>query len=95
MAEAASPALTLAVRPKVSRDDRVMRAFIGVIGLYLAVTLALPLYAMMSKSVRDHDGAFTGLANYVAYFSTPALTHSIRNSLQADHFARPARGRAR
>ena len=59
MAEAAFPALALAVRPKVSRDDRVMRAFIGLIGLYLAVTLALPLYAMMSKSIRDHDGAFT------------------------------------
>ena len=80
--EAVLPAPAPAVRPKVGRDDWAMRAFIGVIGLYLVATLALPLYTMMSKSVRDHDGAFAGLANYVAYFSTPALTHSIWNSLQ-------------
>ena len=71
-----------AIRPKVSRDDWTMRAFIGVIGLYLVVTLAMPLYAMMSKSVRDHDGAFVGFANYIDYFATPALTWSIGNSLQ-------------
>ena len=70
------------IKPKVSRDDWTMRAFIGVIGMYLFVTLALPLYTMMSKSVRDDDGAFVGLANYIDYFSTPALTYSIWNSLQ-------------
>ena len=80
MAEAALSAPI--VRPKVSRDDWTMRAFIGVIGLYLVVTLALPLYTMMSKSVRDHDGVFVGLANYIDYFATPALTWSIGNSLQ-------------
>ena len=73
---------TPAIKPKVSRDDWTMRAFIGVIGLYLVVTLALPLYTMMSKSFRDHDGGFVGLANYVDYFATPALTWSIWNSLQ-------------
>ena len=73
---------TPAIKPKVSRDDWTMRAFIGVIGLYLVVTLALPLYTMMSKSFRDHDGGFVGLANYVDYFATPALTWSIGNSLQ-------------
>ena len=71
-----------AIKPKVSRDDWTMRAFIGVIGLYLVVTLAMPLYTMMSKSVRDHDGVFVGFANYIDYFSTPALTYSIWNSLQ-------------
>ena len=42
----------------------------------------MPLYTMMSKSVRDHDGVFVGFANYIDYFSTPALTYSIWNSLQ-------------
>jgi iron(III) transport system permease protein len=50
------------------------------IGLYLVVTLALPLWVMLSKSFQDHAGAFVGLANYVQYFSTPALAHSIYNS---------------
>ena len=71
-----------AIRPEVGRDGWIMRAFIGVIGLYLVITLAFPLYAMMSKSVRDDDGAFVGLANYLDYFATPALTWSIGNSLQ-------------
>lgn len=39
------------VRPKTSRDDRIMVAFMAVIGLYLVISLALPLYAVFSKSV--------------------------------------------
>ena len=69
------------VKPKSSRDDWIMRAFMGVIGLYLVVALALPLYSMLSKSLEDHDGAFIGIANYIEYFSTPALAYSINNSL--------------
>ena len=38
------------VRPKLSRDDWVMRGYMLAIGLYLVVAIALPLYAMLSKS---------------------------------------------
>ncbi len=38
------------VRPKLGRDDWAMRGLMVAIGLYLIVSLALPLYAMMSKS---------------------------------------------
>ncbi len=38
------------IKPKTSKDDRIMAAFIVVIALYLIVTLAFPLYAMLSKS---------------------------------------------
>ena len=38
------------IKPKLSRDDWMMRGFMGLIALYLIVTLALPLYVMMSKS---------------------------------------------
>jgi iron(III) transport system permease protein len=38
------------VKPKTSRDDRTMSAFMLLIGLYLIVALAFPLYAMLSKS---------------------------------------------
>tara|TARA_B100000959_G_scaffold34801_1_gene33139 strand:- start:14779 stop:16422 length:1644 start_codon:yes stop_codon:yes gene_type:complete len=58
-----------------------MRLFVVVIAAYLVVALALPLYAMLSKSMLDPDGLFIGLANYVAYFRTPALVYSIKNSL--------------
>ncbi|GAB4354245.1 MAG: putative 2-aminoethylphosphonate ABC transporter permease subunit [Kiloniellaceae bacterium] len=38
------------LRAKLGRDDLVMRGFMAVIALYLIVALALPLYAMLSKS---------------------------------------------
>ncbi len=69
------------LRPKVSRDDLVMRAAMIAIGAFLVIALVLPLYAMLSKSVQNHDGDFIGLANYARYFGTPALFYSIDNSL--------------
>jgi iron(III) transport system permease protein len=58
-----------------------MRVFIGVIGLYLVAALALPLGLMLAKSLQGSKEEFIGLANYVLYFSTPALFQSIGNSL--------------
>ena len=82
MAELAAGALAAPViKPKLGRDDWMMRAFMGVIGLYLIVVLVFPLYAMLSKSFQNHDGEFIGIANYFEYFSTPALAYSINNSL--------------
>jgi iron(III) transport system permease protein len=69
------------VRQRVSRDDRLMRTLLSIIGLYLIVTLALPLGIMLAKSVQDSKGAFVGLANYARYFETPALAQSIHHSL--------------
>ena len=38
------------IKPKTSKDDRIMVGFILMICLYLLITLAFPLYAMLSKS---------------------------------------------
>ncbi len=38
------------IKPKLSRDDVLMRSGMAIIAVYLVVTLALPLYAMLSKS---------------------------------------------
>ncbi len=46
------------IKAKVSRDDWMMRGLIMVIGLYLLITLAFPLYAMMSRSVEVYDFRF-------------------------------------
>jgi len=62
------------VKGKLSRDDLIMRGGMAVIALYLIVTLALPLYTMLSKSfstyqvqlsqyefqVSDEDGSYDG-----------------------------------
>ncbi|MCP5424139.1 MAG: putative 2-aminoethylphosphonate ABC transporter permease subunit [Gammaproteobacteria bacterium] len=41
---------TPVIKPKLGRDDWIMRLFMAVIGLYLLISLALPLYAVLSKS---------------------------------------------
>ena len=69
------------LKPKVSSEDWIMRAVLMGIALYLFVSILLPLYAIMSKSFNDGDGSFVGLANYIKFFSTPALFWSIQNSL--------------
>ncbi|MBL4739972.1 MAG: putative 2-aminoethylphosphonate ABC transporter permease subunit [Sneathiella sp.] len=68
------------IKPKLSRDDWVMRIFVLGIGLWLVVTILMPLYAMLSKAVQNKDGVFIGLQNFTEYFSTPALFNSISNS---------------
>ena len=69
------------VRPKASRDDLLMRAGLALFALWLFVTVALPLWTLLSKSVQDHNGAFVGLANYLRYVVSPALFQSFWNSL--------------
>ena len=69
------------VIPKPSKDDKQMLFFVLIIGLYLLVALAFPLYAILSKSFENSAGEFVGLANYAEYFGTPSLVYSIQNSL--------------
>ena len=69
------------VRPKIGAEGWIMRAGLAGLGLYLTFTVVLPLYAMLSKSFENKAGGFVGLANYVRYFSEPALSASLWNSL--------------
>ena len=46
---------TRPIKPKLGRDEWAMRGFMAVIALYLVVALALPLYAMMSKSFSTYS----------------------------------------
>ncbi|MCK6451570.1 MAG: putative 2-aminoethylphosphonate ABC transporter permease subunit [Alphaproteobacteria bacterium] len=58
-----------------------MRIGICVLIAWLIVTMALPLWTLLSKSFQNQHGEFIGLANYIRYFSTPALFQSVWNSL--------------
>ena len=78
---AAATAIAPRVRRKLGRDDWSLRAATLVIGSALAVSVVLPLYALLSQSFEDKAGAFIGLVNYARYFATPALSDSIGNSL--------------
>lgn len=47
----------------------------------LVLIIALPLWALLSKSLEDTHGTFVGLANFVSYATTPTLFFSLLNSL--------------
>ncbi len=82
MSDAAVRARVLrAHRMGLSRDDLLMRAGLLLLAAWLLVILGLPLWALLAKGFEDRDGHFVGLANYVSYFSTPALFQSALNSL--------------
>lgn len=69
------------VRQKTSRDDVLMRLILLVLTLWLLITVLLPLGALLIKAVEGPNGKFVGLANFAQYFSNPALTASIWNSI--------------
>ena len=69
------------IKPKISREDWMMRALLLGVGLYLAFSIVLPLYAILSKSFQTADGGFAGITNYIKFATTPALFWSIQNSL--------------
>lgn len=80
MADAVAMALPR-VRPRLGRDEWLMGSGLLVLALYLTVTLLLPLAVMLAKSLENREGAFVGLANFAHYFSNPALSSAIGNSL--------------
>ena len=66
---------------RVSRDEWLMRLGVAALVAWLMLVIALPLWALLSKSFQNADGHYVGLANYVRYFSTPTLYDSIFNSI--------------
>ncbi|WP_374656292.1 putative 2-aminoethylphosphonate ABC transporter permease subunit [Dongia sp.] len=84
MSELAIPAdvmATVRVRPKVTREDWLVRLCLLLLGAYLVVTLVLPLYVLLAKSLQDKDGQFVGLANFARYFADPAMLQSFGNTV--------------
>lgn len=64
-----------------TREDWLMRVLLLLGTLFLLVGVVLPLWPMVSRSFLDTNDNWVGLANYVRYFSTPALAASFSNSL--------------
>ncbi|CAH2601282.1 putative 2-aminoethylphosphonate ABC transporter permease subunit [Rhodovastum atsumiense] len=68
-------------RSEWSREKVVLAACLGLLVACLLVLVAAPLVSLLSKAFEDRSGAFVGLANFGAYFTNPALSQSIGNSL--------------
>lgn len=66
---------------RLDGDSAWMRVGVLLLGLWLLVTLVLPLGTLLSKSFEDANGAWVGLDNYARYFATPSLTDSLWNSV--------------
>lgn len=49
--------------------------------LAFVVILICPLFALFSKAFLTASGEFAGLENYMKYFSTPALSVSVKNTM--------------
>src|SRR6478672_1510619 len=81
MSVTAIPAPAAASLTRISREAWVARIGVLLLVAWLVLSIALPLWALLSKSFQNANGAFVGLANYIRYFSTPSLFNSIFNSI--------------
>jgi iron(III) transport system permease protein len=70
-----------ALRLRAHWSERVAHLALFAIVVALVVFLALPLAAILTKALQDHDGAFVGLANFASYLGSPALLQSFVNSV--------------
>ena len=69
------------IRHRVSGEDAIRWSLVAVFAVVLGLFLVYPLAQVLWRSLLGSDGRFIGAANYVRYFSTPAIAASITNSL--------------
>lgn len=62
-------------------EEHLKRLLIWLVLVWLLLGIVLPLLPLVQRSLADRDGNWVGLANYQRYFSTPALSISLTNSL--------------
>jgi len=69
--------------PRSARDksDNVGRVLVVAYLVLFLCFMIFPLFALMSKSMQNADGAFVGLSNFVAYLNEPTLFKSFFHSL--------------
>jgi iron(III) transport system permease protein len=73
------PAPATEARFQVS--DFLIKFFLLLAGLGLALFLLAPMAAIFVRAVEGNQGEFVGLRHFAAYFATPALARSVWNSV--------------
>jgi iron(III) transport system permease protein len=69
------------VRHRLDREAVLRLALVAAFGGFLYLFVLYPMAHVLWRSVQDNEGQLVGAANYVRYFSTPAIAASITNSL--------------
>jgi iron(III) transport system permease protein len=59
----------------------IKRLLILLVCAWMFVMVLMPLFQLLLRSMINPRGEFVGLANYIYYFNTPALSRSLGNSL--------------
>ncbi len=67
--------------PAFDREAWLQRTILILAVLFLILALLAPLGTMLLKSLQNQHGDFIGLANFIEYFTNPALFYSIFNSI--------------
>lgn len=78
-----TPLPKLGGRKKIANHwhDHVAQAMLLLMCAALVVFLLMPVLTMLVKSVQDRDGAYVGMRQFLEYFSTSSLRHSVFNTL--------------
>ena len=84
-ASAAIPDRTVGHR--LDRETVTGHALVALFALFLYLFVLYPMLHVLWRSLLDNSGRFVGAANYVRYFSTPAIAASITNSLTVSGLA--------
>lgn len=74
------PVMGERVTQRVGTDDILKRVLYGLVAVWLFLFMVYPLFTLLKRSFQDRAGGFVGLENYVAYFSSPATSSSLRHS---------------
>lgn len=69
------------IKQKMSGVDLLQKLLILLVVLGLVVALILPLIQLVVVSMQDRNGEFTGLDNFVKYFTTRSLIQPLFNTL--------------
>ncbi|WP_088830271.1 putative 2-aminoethylphosphonate ABC transporter permease subunit [Paenibacillus tyrfis] len=74
-------ARTRALSPKAGGAELWQMSLVVIVVLLLLTAVLFPLGVLFAKAFLDREGAFVGLATFVRYFSTPALSQSLTNTI--------------
>jgi iron(III) transport system permease protein len=59
----------------------VARGGVVLLAVALLLFLTVPLASLLARSLQDRSGEFVGVANFIAYFGSPAFANSAMNTL--------------